>query len=50
MPIITIYIKAIVEMKKCIEFMKAVGSVNIASHYSLHLDRILKNRQLHKRE
>ena len=42
--------QAIVEMKKCIEFMKVVGSVNIASHYSLHLDRILKNRQLHKRE
>lgn len=42
--------QSIIEMRKCIGFMKAVGSDNIASHYSMHLNRILKNRQLHKRE
>ena len=36
--------QSIIEMRKCIGFMKAVGSDNIASHYSLHLNRILKKK------
>lgn len=44
--------QSIIEMRKCIGFMKAVGSDNIASHYSLHLNRILKkkNKELQKRD
>ena len=36
--------QSIIEMRKCIGFMKAVGSDNIASHYSLHLNGILKKK------
>ena len=36
--------QSIIEMRKCIGFMKAVGSDNIASHYSMHLNRNLKKK------
>lgn len=36
--------QSIIEMRKCIGFMKAVGSDNIASHYSMHLNRTLKKK------
>ncbi|SDB19377.1 transcriptional activator, Rgg/GadR/MutR family, C-terminal domain-containing protein [Streptococcus henryi] len=31
---------SIIEMKKCVDFMKAVGSDHIASHYEEHLEKI----------